>query len=293
MKNASSMVASQCALGEGPIWDDQRQQLFWVDILGKSVHWADENGANHKMFSTPDYVSNIFLTMDGEELILSLPDGFYLWNPEKDALKKWVEFPDYDPDIRTNDGFCDVNGNLWIGTMALSEDPNLGNLYLLDGDMKWHVMLEKTSISNGIRCSPDGSYIYYIDTPTQLIRKFRFDAEKTSWEFIRNVAYISPEDGHPDGMSLDEQGRLWVSLWNGYGVVCLDPESGHVVDRVEVPAPQVSANIFGGKDRDKMYITTARKLLSEEKLDEFPETGDLFSISMNVKGGETYRRKIK
>ncbi len=292
MKKTNSIISSQCALGEGPIWDDQRQQIFWVDILGNIVHRADENGENHKTFSTPDHVSNIFLTKGGEELILCLPDAFYLWNPESDRLKKWVEMPDYDKEIRTNDGFCDVHGNLWIGTMALSEKPGLGKLCLLDKNMNWHVMLDKTSISNGIRCLPDGETYYYIDTPTQLIRQFKFDPETITWEFVRNVIEIPTDKGHPDGMSMDEKGRLWVSLWNGYGVVCVDPESGEIVDRVEVAAPQVSANIFGGAGEDQLFITTARKLLSDDALNQYPLTGNLFHISMDVKGGKTYRRSV-
>ena len=292
MKQAKSMVPSQCALGEGPIWDDQRQRIFWVDILGKTVHWSDQNGEEYHSFETPDYVSNIFLTAKGEDVILSLPDGFYLWNPDTGTLQQWTQFPEYDPEIRTNDGFCDVYGNLWIGTMALSEEPELGKLYLLDGDMNWHVMLDRTSISNGIRCTPDGKSYYYIDTPTQKLQEYRFDPKGITWEWTRNVIEFSPEQGHPDGMSMDEFGRLWVSMWNGYAVLCVDPGRGEIVDRIEVAAPQVSANIFGGKQADQLFITTARKLLPNEKLQEYPLTGNLFQYAMDVKGGATYRRKL-
>ncbi len=291
MIEAKSIVASQCALGEGPIWDDRRERIFWVDILGKAVHRADESGNDHQIFRTEDYVSNIYLTERGDELILSLPDGFYLWTPETGDIKKWVELPNYDQTIRTNDGFCDVHGNLWIGTMALTEDPDLGKLYMLDNDMEWHVMLDKTSISNGIRCLSDGATYYYIDTPSQLIQEFRFDPGTNTWEWARNVIEFTHQQGHPDGMSLDVEGRLWVSLWNGYCVVCVDPGSGQIVDQIKVAAPQVSANIFGGKNRDQLYITTARKLLSENILEEFPLTGDLFEAHLGIQGGPTYRRK--
>ena len=292
MKEAKPIVSSQCALGEGPVWDDKRERLFWVDILGKSVHWADEYGGNHRIFNTTDYVSNIYLTEPGDELVLCLTDGFYLWLPESGDLKKWVDLPDYDPAIRTNDGFCDVHGNLWIGTMALSEDPDQGKLYLLDNDMKWHVMLDQTSISNGIRCLPDGETYYYIDTPTQQLREYRFDPKSCTWRWVRNVIEFPVSQGHPDGMSMDAEGRLWVSLWNGYGVACVDPESGDIVDRIEVAAPQVSANIFGGQHNDQLYITTARKLLSDEILAEYPKTGDLFHARLDVQGGKTYRRSV-
>lgn len=292
MRKAETLIASQNALGEGPVWDDQRKKIFWVDILGKKVHRAAEDGSEHEVFDTPDYVSNIFLTRQGEELILCLPDAFYLWNPENERLKKWLEMPHYDSAIRTNDGFCDPHGNLWIGTMALSEKPNLGNLYMLDTHMNWHTMLPRTSISNGIRCCPEGRDFYYIDTPTQLIRKFRFDPDHQTWEFVRNVAYISPEDGHPDGMSMDENGDLWISLWNGYGIIRLNTETGEFTKEVEVAAPQVSANIFGGEDGNQLFITTARKLLAENTLAKYPETGNLFTVRTEVRGSETFRRKL-
>ncbi len=292
MRNAESLVATQCDLGEGPIWDDIRQCIFWVDILGKKVHWSDEMGNDHRTFETPDYVSNIFLTDRGEDLILALPDALYLWNPESERLKKWVDLPHYDPDIRTNDGFCDVHGNLWIGTMALSEEDGQGKLYLLDNQLKWHVMLDRTSISNGIRCLPDGHTYYYIDTPTQRIQEYRFDPEARAWKWNRDVIEFSVAQGHPDGMSMDSEGRLWVSLWNGYGVVCVNPVSGNITDRIEVAAPQVSANIFGGRNRDQIYITSARKLLPNETLEAYPQTGDLFHLQMDITGGMTYRRKI-
>jgi len=291
MKKAKSIVGSQCALGEGPIWDDQRSRLFWVDILGKTVHWSDEHGENHQTFVAPDYVSNIFLT-EGDEVILSFPDGFQLWIPESGQLTAWVKFPEYDSALRTNDGFCDVHGNLWIGTMALSEEPELGRLYLLDGDLNWHMMLDRTSISNGIRCADDGKTYYYIDTPTQKIREFRFDPDQKTWEWVRDVIDFSTDLGHPDGMSMDENGRLWVSMWNGYGVLCVDPKTGEVLEKVEVAAPQVSANIFGGSGMDQLFITTARKLLPDATLNEYPLTGDLFHTAMEVKGGPTYRRRL-
>lgn len=292
MKEAKSLVASQCALGEGPIWDDFRNRIFWVDILGKAVHWADQQGSDHQVFRTPDYVSNIFLTEKKSELILCMPDGLYRWNPESGDLNLWVRLPDYDPEIRTNDGFCDVHGNLWIGTMALSEADGLGKLFLLDKNLEWHLVLDQTSISNGIRCNSEGDLYFYIDTPTQKIRAFRFDSTTLTWTWERDVIEFSTEQGHPDGMSMDEHGRLWVSMWNGYGVLCVDPDTGTILEKVQVAAPQVSANIFGGENMDQLFITTARKLLSDAMLDSYPLTGDLFLQPMDVKGGPTYRRSL-
>ena len=31
-------AAGLCRLGEGPLWSDREQALYWVDILGHTVH---------------------------------------------------------------------------------------------------------------------------------------------------------------------------------------------------------------------------------------------------------------
>lgn len=39
------------------------------------------------------------------------------------------------------------------------------------------------------------------------------------------------EGGVPDGMALDQEGRIWTPLCGGSALVCIDPESGDEVHR--------------------------------------------------------------
>ena len=90
--------------------------------------------------------------------------------------------------------------------------------------------------------------------------------------------------GHPDGMTIDEEGMLWIAHWNGFGVYRWNPHNGKLMDKIDVPVPQVSSCAFFGDKLDKLIITTARERLSKKDLQKYPQSGDTFVAEMKVKG---------
>ncbi|WP_236976066.1 SMP-30/gluconolactonase/LRE family protein [Membranihabitans maritimus] len=292
MKKADLLIDQKCSLGEGPIWIADEQKLYWVDILGKKIFSANSSGEDIIAYDFPDYVSNIYDTDSPGILIVALSDGLHIWDTEKHEVKPYALFENYNPELRTNDGFCDPNGNLWIGTMALTEEDEKGTLYMLDANKEWHEMLTNVSISNGIRANTSGNEIYYIDTPTHLIRQFNFSQSENTWTFGKNLSEIDNAKGHPDGMAMDTNGNFWVALWDGNCVVCIDPSNGKIIDEVAVDAPHVSACIFGGKNLSTLFITTARKDMSDEELEQFPSAGGIFKIELGISGSETYKVRL-
>lgn len=95
---------------------------------------------------------------------------------------------------------------------------------------------------------------------------------------------IPNETGSPDGMTIDEEGMLWIAHWGGFGVYRWNPHNGQLTDKIEVPVPQVSSCAFAGENLDYLVITTARENLKEEELRKYPESGSIFFIKVNVKG---------
>ena len=93
-----------------------------------------------------------------------------------------------------------------------------------------------------------------------------------------------PEVGFPDGMAIDENNNLWVGLWNGNAVVQYDSKTGELLQKIEVPAHNVTAAAFGGPNLDILYITTARVDMSPEELEKYPLAGSVFSYKPGVKG---------
>jgi sugar lactone lactonase YvrE len=169
--------------------------------------------------------------------------------------------------------------------MSKKEITGAGNLYCYDGK-ELKLKQPDVSISNGIVWTADAKTMYYIDTPEKAVFAYDFDAE-TGDISNKRVAFEIPEKyGYPDGMSIDEEGMPWIAHWAGRAVIRWDPETGEPVDKIKLPAPNVTSCAFGGNDLKTLYITTAREGLTEEQLEQYPLSGSLFKVECDVKGVE-------
>jgi sugar lactone lactonase YvrE len=184
-----------------------------------------------------------------------------------------------DTRVRMNEGGCDPDGRFYCGSMAYDQRPGAGALYRLDPDGSVRVVLGSVTISNGLEWSPDGSRAYYNDTLTQRIDVFDYDGE-SGLTGRRPFADIPVEAGGPDGLTVDEEGSVWVALYGGGAVRCYTPE-GVLDEVVEVPAEQVTACTFGGQDHNQLFITTSREGLGGG---EDPLAGSLFRSAVGVAG---------
>ena len=168
--------------------------------------------------------------------------------------------------------------------MNLAEDAATGNLYRVDPKGATTKMLDSITISNGIVWNNSATTMYYIDTPTGLIRAFDYDLKSDSIYNPRVAVVVDPNDGYPDGMAIDANNNLWVGLWNGNAVAQYDAKTGALLQKIAVPAHNVTAAAFGGPDLDVLYITTARVDMTAEELKQFPLAGSVFAFKPGVKG---------
>ena len=148
--------------------------------------------------------------------------------------------------------------------------------------------VEDVSISNGICWSLDNKTMYFIDSPTREIKAYDYNLATGDISF-KNVAVEIPESlGTPDGMCMDQNGKLWVAHYGGFGVYQWDPETGEQLDKINVPAPNVTSCAFGGKERNQLLITTAQENMTAEMLKKYPLSGGVFSCDMDVKGAPVF-----
>jgi sugar lactone lactonase YvrE len=133
--------------------------------------------------------------------------------------------------------------------------------------------------------------MYFIDSPTQSVDAYFFNGDTGEIKFDKTVIEIPIEMGTPDGMTIDNEGMLWIAHWGGYGVYRWNPFTGELISKIEVPAPNVTSCRFAGKDLDQLVITTARKNMSESQLSDYPQNGDLFIVKTNSNGVDGFRFK--
>jgi sugar lactone lactonase YvrE len=278
---AELALAVQAELGEGPVWDERSQELYFVDIKGHRVHaFAPASGA-HRSFPTFGPVGAVVLRDDGG-LVLAAQDGFFFAHSDGTGLERFGEFRIDSETVRFNDGKVGPGGHFLAGTMDHHEELTVGSLYILKADAGVSVLLDPVSISNGLAWDADGTTVYYIDTPTHRIDAFNFDQGTGEISNRRVVAEIT--DASPDGMAIDAEGYLWVACWDGSRVDRIDPADGRRVATVRVPTSHVSSVAFGGPSLEDLYITTARHNLSAAQLAAEPHAGDLFVARVGVAG---------
>jgi sugar lactone lactonase YvrE len=235
------LVDVRAELGEGPRWDAATRSLLWVDIDGRAMHRWDGTDVETQLF---DERIGCAVPADDGDVVVGLASRVALASTGKTLAR----FPHGD-DVRANDGACDPDGRLWVGTMRLDQAHGGAALYRLDGGELVR-KLDRLTISNGLGWSRDRTRMWFIDTPSQQVVEFAYDGELGEQ---RVFASVDPADGSPDGLAVDDEDCVWVALWGGSSVRRYTPDGD--LDRVvALPAENVTSCCFGGST---LYITTA------------------------------------
>ena len=267
---------TEARLGEGAIWHPDRQSLFWVDIEEKTLYEFLPQKRNCRSWKFDRKISTVVPESE-ETMVVALENSIVRLNLKSKVKEQIAPIDTRGGSLRCNDGKCSPNGWLWVGTMSHDGEKGKATLYCVRPNGRVDAMVKGVSISNGIVWSRNRKYIYYNDTPTGKIKRYRYDAR--SGDIIANgIAVNIPQgSGMPDGMAIDRNDNLWVAQWGGFGVYCYNAYTGELIMKVEVPAPNVTSCTFGGQNMDTLYITTAREGLTDEELAAYPLSGCIFA----------------
>lgn len=275
--NADIAVKIKCELGEGPVWCQQLHTICWIDILKGEIHQYDTLRAHLLTLPLHTIIGAIAICKSGR-FIAAMQEGLGFVD-RLDGKVEIIAHPELSfSENRFNDGKCDPAGRFWIGTMAIDESPSAGSLYTLDQNFHLERKITNTTISNGMAWSPDEQKFYYIDTPTMNVIAYKYNKERNEISRPSVAVTIGKEDGYPDGMTIDNEGMLWIAHWGGWQITRWNPETGRKLLAVKLPVANVSSVVFGGTDLQDLYITTARKGLSHQQLEGQPLAGSLFVV---------------
>jgi sugar lactone lactonase YvrE len=270
-------------LGEGPLWDHRTGTLHWVDILAGEVLSRPAGAQSPRVTPLGVQVGCLGLTADPDVLVAGLRTGWHLLDLRTGARRLLAD-PERDrPACRFNDGSVDPAGRFWTGSLEDSESGPDGRLYVLGGDGSYRTADEGFHCSNGIDWSPDGRWMYFVDSRRDRIHRYPFDAADGSLGAREVFADTTALDGVPDGLRVDAAGDVWCAFWDGAHVTRFGPD-GTVRERLDVPVLRPTSVAFGGPGLRTMFITSASHGLTGQQIGQWPSSGGVLRRRAAVPG---------
>jgi L-arabinonolactonase len=280
---ATLVVNAQNTLGEGVTWCARSGRLYWTDIEGACLSRYDPRDGSHLTWEMPERLGCFALCEDEGTLLLGLASRLAFFDLETGELEPIV---DIEPGMNTrvNDGRCDRQGRFVFGTMHEGTPRQaLGSFYRLNRDLTLERLpLPAPMIANSIAFSPDGTTMYYCDSPTRAIRACDYGVDGMIAN-DRLFVVLSDATGVPDGSTVDADGGLWNAQWGGERVVRYGAD-GVETTRVKIPTAQPSCVTLGGARLDTLYVTSARAEMDEAALARDPHAGGVFAAQIEGAG---------
>lgn len=275
-------------LGEGLLWSDRDQAVYWVDILGRRLNrltlgsGSGSGGGSGRAqeqvdsWEMPDVLGWVIERADAPGFVAGIGRRFVALTLDPVAVETIAAPEDRVEGNRFNDAKADAQGRIWAGSMPFTCDRPTGSFYRLDTDGKAMRVDADYTIPNGPAIAPGGDFMLHTDTALNTIYRY---AVGPDGELADRAPFIVFEEGwgHPDGMTFDADGYLWVACWGGSCVTRFTPD-GRVDRRIMLPASQITNCVFAGPALDRMFVTCA-----SDGVDE-PEGGCLFEVDPGCRG---------
>jgi len=271
----------KCILGEGTLWVREHNSIYFVDIKKKKIFSFNVKNKKKKIFKVNKEIGFIAHIKD-HTFILGLQGELRIQNLKSKKILKSIEIESNLKFNRINDGKTDPAGNLWFGTMDnLERKIEKGSLYKLDKNLMLTKVDKNYRITNG-PAFIDQFNFYHTDSPKKRIYKIKINKKN---KIISKKIFIkfAPEDGSPDGMTLDKNKNLWVAHFHG-ACISVFNNNAKLVHKINFPAKNITNCAFGGKNNSELFITTATKGMSKADIQKFSYSGYLFSVKTNSKG---------
>ncbi|XP_049884814.1 regucalcin-like [Pectinophora gossypiella] len=273
---------------ESPVWDPDQQALLFVDVVEQNVHRLNYKSGKitvkHIDFGQVNVVTTV---ADSKRLLVAVRASLFLldWDVPGDAALRPLTSVDLGkPDNVINEGKADVVGRFWAGTKGPQHNDDVASdqaaFYSISSDnlADPKIQIKPVTVSNGLVWALNNSVLYYIDSPTQKIEAFDYDAATgtiSGRRTILDVTLYGYDEAIPDGMTIDSAGNLWVAIMFGGTVLHINPDLRHVIYGYKLPVSRTTSVAWGGPNYDELFVTTSRVQVDETVE---PLAGAIFTI---------------
>jgi sugar lactone lactonase YvrE len=282
-----SVLETPMQLGECPVWHPEEAALYWIDIAGLAIHRFYPHSGIHHHWPVPSEPGCIVRSASGG-ILVAMRSGLAMLDTSSGALVSVAAAPYDTKKMRFNDGRCDAAGRLWVGTLYEPRDQPLAALFCVErGGIRDSG--KRATVSNGVAFSIDGRILYHADTTAHRVMAYDYDVTTgivgDGRLFKQFEANKSEQNygGRPDGAAVDSEGAYWCAMYEGGRILRFSP-SGELLRQIRLPLRCPTMLAFGGPDLRTLYITSVRDKRSDAELGEYPLSGHILALRVDVPG---------
>lgn len=294
------------AFAEGPFWDQQDERLLYVDLPNMAViqHDIESDTVIKWYFETP---ITAIIKHDDEHYIFITNQKLIKFNKFTEEISDFYVFDNLEEFHLLNDAKLDSRGNIWMGTVddrfkyfkespitALKKYPyQPAKFYRLSKNKVLTEFDFPITLSNGIAFNEAENVVYHVDSATQAIWKLEFDVNH---RLINRTKFFECDQllGFPDGITIDENGDLWVPLFKSSFIVSnydktskmlkISGQTGAIIEEYEFAISHITSCQFGGGNLQYLFVTTANDLLGEKEKELQQDAGKIHVFEVGVNG---------
>ncbi|MEK0433501.1 MAG: SMP-30/gluconolactonase/LRE family protein [Betaproteobacteria bacterium] len=261
---------------EGPVFDTQGN-LYVTDIPFGRVFRIDPKGEWDLVAQWDGEPNGMKFLNDTELLVTDYKNGLMRLNIQTGQVKAFLERRNSESFKGVNDLVLDARGNVYFTDQGQTgmHDPS-GRVYRLSPDGKLDLLLNNVPSPNGIVLSPDERFLFVAATRGNSVWRMPLLSDGSVSKVGQFFTSYGPSG--PDGLAMDESGRLLVAN-PGLAYVWV---LSHWAEPEEILTGPKGASLtnmaFGGKDRKTLYCTDSTN-------------GNILMADMSVAGCSLHRAK--
>ena len=200
----TTLIDRRFELAEGPIWDERRGEMFFIDAPERAVHAIRLDGAGLRTWTMREPTASLGLCESGRLLVTGW-QTLSLLDPDSGAVTPFAQIEGQPGHARLNDGKVGPDGAFWVGTMDSTNPPRdrIGRLYRVAADGKFEEKNAGFLVSNGLAWAPDGRTMFHSDSRGPWVDRWAFDPATGAIAERKRIVTLTEADGRPDG-----EGRL-------------------------------------------------------------------------------------
>lgn len=263
---------------EGPVFDEAGN-LYLTDIAYGRVFCVNPNG-QWDLVAQWDGEPNGMKYIAGKKLLITdYKNGLVLLDIASGQVKPYFSRKNTESFKGVNDLAISARGDIYFTDQGQTglHDPS-GRVYRLDSDGRLNQLLSNVPSPNGVVLSPDEKFLFVAATRANCVWRMPVQIDGSVSKAGQFFTSYGPSG--PDGLAMDQQGRLLIAN-PGLAYIWVLNQRAEPVEILRGPAGHSLTNLaFGGKDKKTLFVTDST-------------SGNILYLQMDVAGVSLHTANLR